>query len=554
MNFYLYQESDFKKIIKEGIKIITKKNMFYYAFKNDKKEDKKTEYEFRLFKDEHPPFWYYDEKENKHIIAIPDKQEIIEQDEMKSNYIKADTIHSILHEFAHSLFTRKNIKETAEYLKSKEVPFDVLNIVEDIRIENELSKKFLGGLPIYYFVEKYIGEKIFDRKIIQKNDSFKTIIFKLLYHQGLYTKHAYSNMTFLRIEPYLKRIKEANERTIVDIAVDFYNEFKEEFEILINYVKNPENLKNDNEAKTIAEKADIKSEISKDEKEILENSEKIEIETMEDSDVNLSIKFDTDKNKTHIEKEGTNYNFFNDVKNEPTLTRKDYEDIKKIKKDLMKLSLKNKDKIINSDFNIEEININGVIDFVTKIDTNAPINKKTINKDSKLKKIHFFLDLSGSMADEPIINAVKMLIAINELYYKYKTTSTITLHKNSKYQTIRIPMNSQDIINLIDLARGGIESIDIAIKNTEKKYLKESDLIIAITDAQVSMQDKKALLKLLNNPKAFIVYTGDKDYFNSSFLKKIEHKVFTSKEFLDDLIKELSINLSKKKISKRRKI
>jgi hypothetical protein len=199
--------------------------LYLEIFKAIKKRDKQEGYNdtnieiYTFDKGKHPaPFWTFKEEEHKHIIAIP-------REPFLNNKIKVNLCHSFFHEFSHAIHSVKSIKNEAERLKKEGVPFDYLNIFEDIRIER-LIEKYLGK-PIFKYAEDKYKEKYLDRMEIEPEDTPFQVLYKLLVFAGYHTSQAYRNIYFIDIKSFVEQaINAKNTSEVTEIAIEFFKKYK----------------------------------------------------------------------------------------------------------------------------------------------------------------------------------------------------------------------------------------------------------------------------------------------------------------------------------------
>ena len=134
---------DFKKNVQQIQIHLSIMGVINAIIERDLSEKNTPSFSFKLF---HPngkaPFWYYDNKKKQHVIAVSNYGKVDDYD-VRQEYYLTETIKSILHEAGHAIFTDKDIESLSNYLKKEDVPFDILNIFEDIRQENLVSETFL---------------------------------------------------------------------------------------------------------------------------------------------------------------------------------------------------------------------------------------------------------------------------------------------------------------------------------------------------------------------------------------------------------------------------
>lgn len=169
------------------------------------------------------PFWTYDQKSKKHIIVIPDSFMYNLAEKEIQAFIDKENMHSIFHEYGHALYSEVITEKLIDKLKSEDVPFDILNIFEDMRIENNISNVFMAREPIFKFC-KIDASK---RKTVEPENDFFAVLISVLGRQGDVEPEALSNPYYFDIKSYRERvIRLATTSEVVDLSIEFYNRFR----------------------------------------------------------------------------------------------------------------------------------------------------------------------------------------------------------------------------------------------------------------------------------------------------------------------------------------
>jgi len=472
---------------------------------NDKKEKlKKTDIKIFLFPEgRYPaPFWKFDFNQKKHIVALPIREDIDKR-------FLTDTIHSFFHEMSHARFTNKNIEEINKKMNKAKVPFDYVNIFEDIRIERKIIDYLKK--PIYKYSEDFYKVKVLEREEIKYDDDVFTVLIKLLKFSGYYTSSAFDNPYFIQILNYVENaINAKNTDEVADISIDFFNTFKD-------YLPQ-QNEKIKQKAKILGTEVD-NFKISNDFLENFLGDDLIqEIESVE----NKEIKFDTEsKHIGQLEEELSNSKFI-EIKSVPKKynpSKEFIQDLEQVKKYIDSIKIQKAKLIAKNKFEGDKLNIKEAVKFATGIDYNAKIiyEKKIIKDD--FPKINFFIDISGSMQGYPIETAQLILLAYNELISRKKTDTYFTLIKNNKYQTFKMPVHPSIIMEIQKVSTGGTEGFKKAFNNLFY-LINKADYNIVISDLLVSDKDEPILKNFFKkNKNAYLLY-ADENY-NKNIEKNI---------------------------------
>lgn len=120
------------------------------------------------------------------------------------------------------------------------------------------------------------------------------------------------------------------------------------------------------------------------------------------------------------------------------------------------------------------------------------------------KKISIVVDCSGSMGR--VMRDMRVVIAIiNELAFKGKVSGNIILSGLEGYETLKMPMNRDDIESISGFS--GSEGLALTMKEN-LQLLKQSDYVFCLTDGDICDEpvDKKLLAK--HNVRPIGIYIG----------------------------------------------
>lgn len=514
-----------------------------------------------VFLSNQAPHWFYDHEEGSHIIFIPYKQGFDSLTNNNKTNIQRSLLTDLYHEYGHALFTSVDLKSIGEICKKSNVPFDMVNIFEDMRIEHLISTHFLQGLSLHDHCEVPDDMRI---KPIESSDSFFSVLLKTLGSQGNVEPYAFANPHYLTIKEYYTRAIFCNSTDeIVELSIEFYNKYKDLLQELAKK-EQPKNNDKKKEEKTVSiaigSHADFKSALLKDDddagpseqlslslsqngkgsielvfssdmlmsdelrKVILLEAKEIKITSRKNPSKEAEINMDSSPNpKTENNisiKAESNSEALIDLKTtkKPLVSSKFIEETQKICDRLKELLIPHKKAVSN--YYSGDVLVDNVIALSTKTDIELPLYENNQNNFSKMASLHIIVDLSGSMQGLPTKNVQKILFALNELSASYELDVKVTFSKVSNgniglYQTVSFPINYKSLFTIS--ADGSSEGLSNACKNSIQEDALKKDFIFFFTDGKLSEKDASDIIKLFkNNPSL-----GEKSI--GVYLDNIEH-------------------------------
>lgn len=509
------------------------------------------------------PYWTYDEEENKHIIIIPDTFNYNAQSDEIQLEIDKENMLTIFHEYGHALYTEIITEEMMQLLDSQEVPFDIVNIFEDMRIENLISHFYLNQQTIWSFVKS--NHPMRNATVFPEDDFFQVLI-KMLGRQGDVEPEAFSNPYYYEINQYRNRVLLAeNTSKVVDISIEFYNKYRhlleekippkakkkekleekksplsplklskkeigsaQSFEELLGEESDELSKKDeDSELKkesSLADKLlkllsatasdDVLDDLLPMSKEELKKLIKLCIEVslstsdemsegclmvIETKDLPRSTKINL--NSQSSIKEETNSESLIDLKSTtiPKVSPSFFEESKDVLTALQDLVVP--EKKIKPRNNGDDVCIEGVIGLGTLTDIEHPLFETMEYSADKMASIHIIYDASGSMSGKPHENGLKILFAINELARIGLLNAKITISK---------VLNSSAMYQTVELpiayealftieADGDSEGLSVATIGSNKEGAFQKDLILYFTDSFLSVEEHEKLLKIFES-------------------------------------------------------
>lgn len=513
-----------------------------------------------VFLSNQAPHWFYDHEEGSHIIFIPYKQGFDLLTDNSKNSIQRSLLTDLYHEYGHALFTSVDLKSIGEICKKSNVPFDMVNIFEDIRIEHLISTHFLRGVSLHDHCEVPDDMRI---KPVESSDSFFSVLLKTLGSQGNVEPYAFANPHYLTIKEYYTRaIFCKNTDEIVGLSIEFYNKYKDLLQELAKK-EQPKNNDKKKEEKTVSiaigSHADFRSALLADEddeassdlslsqkgegsielvfssdmlmseelqKVILLEAKEIKITSKKNPDKEAEINMDSSpnpktENNISIRTE-SNSEILIDLKTtkKPLVSSKFIEETQKICDRLKELLIPHKKAVSN--YYSGDVLVDNVIALSTKTDIELPLYENHQISFSKMASLHIIVDLSGSMKGIPTKNVQKILFALNELSASYELDVKVTFSKVANgniglYQTVSFPINYKSLFTIS--ADGSSEGLSNACKNSIQEDALKKDFIFFFTDGKLSEKDALDLIKLFkNNPslveKSIGVYLDNIEHAN----------------------------------------
>lgn len=540
--------------------------------KERKIEGKTYPYKLYLLEEEQIPFWKFSFEKKHHVIAIPKVDA-----NKKENLV--DTLHSFLHESSHALYSPYDFKKINQKLEKESIPFDFINIMEDIYIEQRFKKEFTNNkVPMFAFAElKYkTSIKNIQKYIIKKDDTPFNVLIKILSLSGEYTNEAYSNPYFLPIKSWIDDIlNEHNPEKRVELMIDMYKDIFKNNSLNNNQkITQPqqeqdseteEENNNNNKIKENRIK-DLTETVDKDLNTLLNNAEEVDEDEIIsylscENNQKHSIEFESEK-ISFFQKETFGDETFIDLNtpliNNFNISPESINAIKSIKKEIEKyIKPVYKIKKIKK-FSGNSFDINNLTKFISKTDINAPFIKEKIPILKEFPSYLLYLDISGSMNGKPLESIKILLTALNEIVYKNPGTKiSVILMGDGKYQGIHLPIPVQKIWEIN--SNGGTSNHDIIIERTQE-LRKKYDFSIYCSDLYVDNKELSAIKKINSKNNNLIIFYIDYDekiiketYQKALEITKDKNKIFINtniekgvKDFIHSINKYVKIKPNKK--------
>lgn len=497
-----------------------------------------------IFLSNQAPHWFYDHEEQSHIIFIPYKQGFDLESENDKETIQKNLLAALYHEYGHALFTSVDLKKIDEICKKNDVPFDMINIFEDMRIEHLVSTHFLQGLTILDYCD--VPENL-RMKPIESSDSFFSVLLKTLGAQGDVEPYAFTNPYYLTIkEYYMRAIFCKNTDEIVALSIEFYHKFKDMLQELTKQEKSKNIDKKKNISVQIGSHADFRNALMEDNddtpessvtlslcenetnsielvftsdmltnqdlrKTIIQEGKEIKISSKKNPEQEATINMDSSpnpktENNISIQKESNSETLINLKSTKtPLVSSKFVEETQKICDKLQELLITQKKTKAN--YYSGDVVVDNIIALSAKTDIDLPLYENTQIIFSKMASLHIIVDLSASMNGLPTRNVQKILFALNELATSYELDVKVTFSKVNNgdialYQTVAFPVNYKSLFTIS--ANGSSEGLSNACKNSIQENALKKDFIFFFTDGKLSNKDTEDLIKLFKNNPALM--------------------------------------------------
>lgn len=509
----------------------------------------------------------YDKRTRRHNIYLGTKHEGINGLESEEGIFDY-SLSLMVHELGHAIYTtrEKSIGDTEvnllDRLKEEEIPFALLNLAEDARIEVKMKQlcKEKSGFPFQYGWERWLATPQ-----ESANMSAEAILFAYINTEN---NPGFSVPKAMRVSEYYTEFCRAKDTfEVVDILVRWKKEFYDEMS------PDAQRQAMENALSALAQSIREANPGAAQEPQPLSdrNLEDMEpgmldeqelqalIDDMDASSIDISqvspgmgdrrapVKLEGSTNT--IEECSNTEDIFN-PQNPPGEIFKD--EYAKTISFLRKIKSESKREMATRT-PTAELNLRGLGMFKSNPNTAKLYKKKVTDNKKTAKRILMVLDLSGSMDGMPIDAQRTILLACNELTRKNKDFKVDVVGSWTKgraeYQTIRLPANSDA---LLSIHTGGGEGIAHMIqKNTA--FLKEKDVIVFITDGCLDSKEvsKKHIGKHLSkNTQTVGLYVGDERHYNKEMQTWFDAMIF--EESVSTAIEKLVsvINGSKKLFTK----
>lgn len=444
--------------------------------------------------------WNFNEQLNKHSIYVGENilKRAVRVGTESIEYYATSYLH---HEMSHSLYTFRDLKFLNEMLKRDKIPFKLLNLFEDARIENIWREKTHRMFKWAEYEEL---------PTINEDSTATYLLFVLIQNEGMFDSEIEK---LQRVKEYYTKILDCKETMdLYSILLDWIEEFPETNEDL-DQMENDGYLSNDDLSISVKLQSDeyAAEEMDENTEDVVGSSpyksknEKVEVLS--------NIEYDYSTTLTNSIFDATNsYEFDKSLGNKLI--------------PIMQKIFKTKNKKISQSNATNKLNTRNFLN--SRFDK---LYKKKIVESRGKKKINLIIDCSGSMSGSPIKNARTFCYILNEFAKNGYIDGYLTLTggNSNKHQclTMKFPINNNDISHII--AKSGAEGLERTIEKT-KKLIMNSDWTFVLTDGDITDN----AIKTKDLP-LFGMYVGDPESCNlSKWFSK-----YIARNTLDELIQVL---------------
>lgn len=463
----------------------------------------------------------YDEKEEMHIVYIGTKHENLlglEDDLSRKKYVQA----LFFHEIGHTLFTEKDLKDLSRICQEIKIPFSLLNLAEDARIEYLVKKTIHNAVEVLYQFgwQEWLKnpEEVADMSpenilfmMINTENSVPIAAIKAKKVAEFYERFLAANNTY-EVLSILKEWKETfhnnNDQSMKNAMEALAEQMEQSFgepspggagdkegteskpkkgggaEPASDDGKKPESISDSLRQKNISDMSNmlemqINAQAAKDMDACSVPHEDLMAEHETVDPYRIKTHFDSVK----IEDASNTDSIFNPSNGIGNFYENDVKEIETMLKRLEKEKRKQTPtRNVSRRFN------GRTLAMATTSFNSTKIYKEDVSKKNSIgKEIIMVLDLSGSMSGKPADSQRTILLAANTMADKFKNFNMTIIGskvngRKSLYQSFSLPV-SEDIL-LGCKANGSSEGIAYAIDKNSSLF-KKQDVAIFITDGNV---------------------------------------------------------------------
>ena len=416
----------------------------------------------------------------------------------------------LFHEFSHSCHTEKNLSSVSEWCNKNKVPFQLLNLFEDARIEHlwreTTERKF-----------KWLDWEELELKADEKPTG---ILFAIIQSELEY------EITSL---PKGDRVMEYYNRIIsCDTTIELYPillEWMEEF---------PETQQEIEEMKQKGQLGDGETGGDLELSEAMQSDVKVAEAMAQDTKNVAGVAPAPAEKKEEKEKEMVEFSTTShgEIYREGFGGSFDKKLVEKYLPQFEKLFV-DKKKMVASQSPSKKLNIRAIA--VGKTDK---LYRKEQSTEAGNKVVNLIVDCSGSMHGSPIKDARTLVFLINSLALKNRVSGNLVLTgangRTGQTMTFKLPVSEAIIGNIV--ADGSAENIKGTIEKI-KPLMKKVDWNFVFTDGRIT--DGEIDKKVLNRQGVYTfgMYSGKESNLEKWFDKNIARE--TMKELMDELVRKL---------------
>jgi len=464
------------------------------------------QYDIYLKEDFNSAAWYFDENKHKIVIGTDifvNKKELNQT--QKQYYLKS----FLFHEFAHSIWTEKELNKINHTLKENNISFTLFNLFEDARIEEKMRKHHKRAFKWLSF-----------ETITEPNNPLEIFFFLVQSECNIKQIKRLKNSFLLaqlqEFETVLKFYKKILKCFTIEQIIEILKEWYRVFPKTKTYLKAFEEEKHF----VVTESSNMNH---KNFETLLENSIEIIYEgafsassILQHSrhDDSLPVKHSSTTTLLHDKKVAVE---FSQYKKELLL-----QEMEKI--------FVSPSRTINTNYPSKRLNIKAI-----SCNSDKLFRKKLLENRSK-KHITLILDLSGSM-QETIADMRLFVDVINTMVLKQYITATLLLSgvkfAKAYYEEISMPLSRETLERIV--AKYEAEGLENCMQKN-LALLQKSDYIWILTDGYI---DEKPVKKSFFQQKGIYTYAL---YIGNESVKEQMKKSFDSiicKKDIQSLAKEV---------------
>ena len=463
--------------------------------------------------------WSFNLKKKKHTIYVGNNlfDSVKRIGKLGIEYYISSYLH---HEISHSVHTEKDMVNVSSWLKKNKIPFSLLNIFEDARIECLWRIKT---------DRKFNWTDYEDLPKIDKDSNATQMLFVYIQKEGIWRSRLAK----------MKRIREYyDEITECKTTQDLYPLLKKWIEEFPETEKDLDDLKEKgflgDSASSPCGSGDLDTSVKLQEDEKL--SEAMDEDT---TDVIGKSPYADEDNERNLVDEPTEAE-----QDYTTSSDRIYDDQancyfdKKLADSLMsplRKIFKSKVRNSTSTSPSKRLNLRGIA--AGRYDK---LYRKQDIESKKKKTVNVFVDCSGSMEGSPIQNARALVYMMNNLakegYIDGHVILTGGSGNNTQTYTLKMPINNCDIGSII--ADGDFEGIKGTFELC-KKLLKKAEWNFVFTDGNITDAGFSTTKMKKEGIHSFGLYVGNPESCNLSkwFNKYLARE--TLKELMEKLIQKI---------------
>lgn len=479
--------------------------------------DRSSKYEIRIRKNFNTACWSF---RPPHYIFIGDKvlENVREGVAEDLDYYVGSYVH---HEVGHSHYTERDLKSVDSFLRSKKLPFRMLNLFEDARIEH-LMRLRTGRAFLWH---KY--EDLIKVDLTEPLGQYFFLIQNEYSHMDEVARNAFVAQNALDeriVDFYLQTLECVDTWEVVDVMVAWREVFPAPIDDTMQQLAG---LGFDGES-DLSESLQLQDNDRRLQQAIAQSSDINEgPETgSEDESCKGKGKNDPDGHGQPLE-EFSSMDYYN--------SRPSVEiDERLIRRLLPQLTSIFKGRVVytNTSRPSKRLSIKGIIN------DSDQIYRRKQERGKEAKVFNLLIDCSGSMSDEPLNGAAAIALLYSELARMGLVKGHIILSSTSGYQSFKMPMSREQIKGYFHTR--GAEGFANTFEKT-KNLMKKAEINFVITDGRIGDGELNKGKMAREGVNTFGIYVGDPEYcdLDSWFHRGVARHTLT--EVVDELRRQILV-------------